>query len=78
MKNRYFLGARKGDSPPFLAFFAARFSFKDKRAFFLGSLPWLRSLVIIALLIKGMVRRPLYSWSLQKYPGLSGYRLNPA
>jgi len=51
MKNRYFLGARKGDSPPFLAFFAARFSFKDKRAFFLGSLPWLRSLVIIALLI---------------------------
>ena len=65
-KNRYFLGARKGDSPLFLAFLAARFSFKLMAGFFLASLLLLRSLLIIALLLKGIngIRCPLYSWAM--------------
>ena len=67
----YFCGARNGDwVPPFLAFFAARFSFKDRTAFFLDSLPGLRSFDIAALLNKGLVQRLLYSRTRQKYPGL--------
>ena len=40
------------DLPSFLAFFAARFSFKDMADFFLGSLLLLRSFVMMALRIR--------------------------
>ena len=49
----FFSGERKVDLVSFLAFFAARFSFKDIAGFFLASLLLLRSLVMVTLRIRG-------------------------
>lgn len=52
-ENYFFSVARKTDLESFLAFFAARFSFKDMTGFFMASLLGLRSFDMANLRIRG-------------------------